>query len=54
MFGYKENKLSLEKAVSGISAQRAIYINDYLYVIGDNEIIVLDETNWQKAGSLEF
>ena len=54
VFSYKENKFSLEKAVSGISAQRAIYINDYLYIIGRDKIIVLDETNWQKVGSLGF
>jgi len=54
VFGYEENKLSLEKAISGINAQRAIYINNYLYIIGSDKIVVLDETNWQKAGSLDF
>ncbi len=54
VFSYKDNKLSLAKAVSGINAQRAVYINNYLYVIGSDKIVVLDETSWQKTGSLDF
>ena len=54
IFSYKNDKLEMVKAISGISAKRAIYINDYLYIIGENKIIVLDESNWEKVKELEF
>lgn len=54
IFSYKGNKLELERAVSDISAKRAIYINDYLYIIGENKIVVLNELNWEKVNELEF
>lgn len=54
VFSYKDNKLELKKAVSEISARRAIYIDDYLYIIGDNKITVLDEINWEKIKELEI
>lgn len=54
IFSYANNKLSLKKAVSGINSKRAIYINDYLYVIGDNKISVLDENTWEKIKEFEF
>ncbi|MDI6799042.1 MAG: beta-propeller domain-containing protein [Candidatus Aenigmarchaeota archaeon] len=54
VFSYKANKLSLTKAVSGISARRAIYIEDYLYIIGENKIVVLDENSWEKVKEMEL
>jgi uncharacterized secreted protein with C-terminal beta-propeller domain len=54
IFFYKENKLELKRAVSDISAKRAIYINDYLCIIGENKIVVLNELNWEKIKELEF
>lgn len=54
IFSYKNDKLVLIKAVSQISAKRAIYIEDYLYIIGDNKIIVLDENSWEKIKELEI
>ena len=54
VFSYKNDKLDLIKVVSDISARRAIYINDYLYVIGDDKITVLDEDNWKKIKEIEI
>lgn len=54
IFSYKNDKLSLVKAVSDISAKRAIYINDYLYIIGNDKISVLNETDWEKVNELKF
>jgi len=54
IFSYQNNKFELKRAVSDISAKRAIYINDYLYIIGDNKIVVLNELNWEKINELEF
>jgi len=54
VFSYKNDKLSLVKAVSDINPKRAIYINDYLYMVGDNKISVLDETTWEKIKEFTF
>lgn len=54
IFSYKNNELELKRAVSNITAKRAIYINDYLYIIGDNKIVTLNETNWERVNELEF
>ncbi len=54
VFSYTNDQLSLTKAVSGVRARRAIYINDYLYIIGDNELVVLNEIDWERINELEF
>jgi uncharacterized secreted protein with C-terminal beta-propeller domain len=54
IFSYKDEKLELKRAVSDISAKRAIYINDYLYIIGENKIVILNELNWEKVNEIEF
>jgi uncharacterized secreted protein with C-terminal beta-propeller domain len=54
VFSYKDDQLSLAKAVSGAQAKRALYINDYLYIIGDNQITVLNENDWEKVNELEL
>jgi len=54
IFSYKNNELSLVKTVSETSVRRAIYIDDYLYIIGDNNIVVLNELNWERVKELEL
>jgi len=54
VFSYEDDDLELVKAVSDVRARRAIYIEDYLYIIGDNEIVVLDENSWEKVNDIEF
>jgi uncharacterized secreted protein with C-terminal beta-propeller domain len=54
VFSYKNNALSLVKTVSETSVRRAIYINDYLYIIGDSNIVVLNELNWERVKELEL
>ena len=45
--------LRIVKAVKG-SAVRAIYIDDYLYIIGPEEIRVYDENSWEKVAELSL
>jgi inhibitor of cysteine peptidase len=47
-------KLSLQKAISQNSVKRAIYINDYLYIIGEDKITVLNEADWEKVNELSL
>jgi inhibitor of cysteine peptidase len=54
IFSYAGDTLKLAKAVSDIQAKRAIYINDLLYVIGQDKLVVLDENNWERVGELEL
>ena len=54
IFSYAGDKLELVKAVSDIQAERAVYINDYLYIVGDNKVVVLDESDWQTVSELNF
>lgn len=54
IFSYSGNNLEMVRVVSEIQAKRALYINDYLYVIGENEIRVIDENNWEEVNELEF
>lgn len=54
IFSYEGDELKLKKAVSGISARRALYINDYLYIISDTEITVLNELDWTEVNKLEL
>ena len=54
VFSYENDELKLKKAISQTSARRAIYIDDYLYIISDNEITVLNEITWDKVNELEL
>jgi uncharacterized secreted protein with C-terminal beta-propeller domain len=54
VFSYAGDKLKLERAVSNISAKRAIYLDDFMYIIGDNKIVVLDETTWKNVKEFEL
>ncbi len=54
IFSYADRKLTMVKAVTGVQAKRALFINDYLYVVGDSRITVFDELNWQKKAELDL
>ncbi|MFH1314936.1 MAG: beta-propeller domain-containing protein [Candidatus Uhrbacteria bacterium] len=54
IFSYEDDNLQLEKAVAGINAKRAIYVNDNLYIFGQDEIVVLDENTWERVGELDL
>ncbi len=54
IFSYAGNKLTMVKAVSGINPRRALYINDYLYILADNKIVVVNENDWQSVNQLEL
>ena len=54
IFSYSDEKLELIKAISTVAARRAVYINDYLYIVGDNAVVVLNEKDWEKVNELEL
>lgn len=54
IFSYENNKFKLVKTIIQISAKRALFINDYLYIAGDDKITILNETDWEKVNELAF
>jgi inhibitor of cysteine peptidase len=54
VFSYESGALKLVKAISDFAVHRAVYINDYLYVIGDNNLSVFSESNWEKINELDI
>ncbi|MBN1168541.1 beta-propeller domain-containing protein [Candidatus Woesebacteria bacterium] len=54
VFSYANQTFSLERAVSNISAKRALFINDYLYVVGDEAVVVLNMDNWEEVNRLTY
>ncbi|MCX2819011.1 beta-propeller domain-containing protein [Haladaptatus sp. F3-133] len=53
VFSYDDG-LELEKAVNVTDAKRAAYINDYMYVVSDHEVVALDENDWTRTGRVEI
>jgi inhibitor of cysteine peptidase len=54
IFSYDNNKLVLTKALSKTGIKRALYLDDYLYIIGQEEISVINENDWTEVNKLEF
>jgi uncharacterized secreted protein with C-terminal beta-propeller domain len=54
IFSYTDNQLTLVKKTENIQAKRAIFINNYLYVIGQNNIVVLSIGDWTEVNKLTF
>ena len=53
-FSYENDKLSLEATTAGWAVRRAVYIDDYYYIIGDDKITVLDSNTWDEVETLTF
>ncbi|MEA1958555.1 MAG: beta-propeller domain-containing protein [Chloroflexota bacterium] len=54
VFSYENDRLELVKAISGVDAERALYIDDYLYVVGDDKVVVYDEVSWEQVSELDL
>lgn len=52
VFSYKSDNLKMVKAVSEVQTKRAVYMDDYLYIIGEDQIVVLSENTWQRINQL--
>lgn len=52
VFSYRGDELKLASAISDIRARRALYLGDYLYVVADDKISVLNEADWTKVNEL--
>ena len=55
VFDYTDSELSLETHVeTDGNALRAMYINDYMYVFGESELVVVDETDWERERTVSL
>jgi uncharacterized secreted protein with C-terminal beta-propeller domain len=54
IFSYSSNKLELVKTIPAYGARRAIYLDDWLYIIADTKIVVLNELTWEIVNELEL
>lgn len=54
ILSYADNKLTLVKAAQMSQAKRAIYVNDYFYVVGDSQIKVYSEKDWSEAKAFDL
>lgn len=54
VFSYKDDKFEMLKAVGENQVQRALYLDDYLYVIANENITVLDMKNWVEIKKFDI
>lgn len=54
VFRYTDDTLTLATVVTGLQAERAVYIQDNLYVIGDRSLAVVRESDWQRVRDVSY
>ena len=54
VFSYEDDKLEMVKAIDKYQVKRALYLNDYLYVISYEGIVVLNENDWTEVNDFEL
>ncbi|MEK7560745.1 MAG: beta-propeller domain-containing protein [Patescibacteria group bacterium] len=54
VFSYHNAELALRAAAADVRARRALFLDDYLYIVGDNRVVVLDEKNWKEVNALDL
>lgn len=54
VISYAGDTLSLRATIAQDQVKRAIYIEDMLYVIGQNQIVVVDENTWKEVKTLKL
>ena len=54
IFSYENNKISLAKAIADYQVKRALYIDDYLYVLAEDKITILNEEDWTEVNNLDL
>lgn len=54
IFSFSEDKISLKKTIQERQVKRALYIDDYLYIVSARKITVLDQNDWRTIKELDF
>ncbi|USN53356.1 MAG: beta-propeller domain-containing protein [Candidatus Nomurabacteria bacterium] len=54
VISYTNGTLSEVKKIEGFAVQRALYIDNTLYVLGSSEVSAVDETSWETISSVSL
>ncbi len=54
VFSYKNKKLDLVKSIVVNNPKRALYIDNYAYIVGQREIVAVDENSWERVGEISI
>jgi len=54
VFSYDAHTINLVKALEAPQVKRALYMNDYLYIVSDTGISSFKEGTWEKAGDFYY
>ncbi|MFC4987052.1 beta-propeller domain-containing protein [Saliphagus infecundisoli] len=54
VFDYEDGLERVRTVETDGPALRAMYVEDYLYVFGDEELVVVDETTWEEEAYLDL
>ncbi len=54
IFSYAGEEIELEKSISGYDIKRALFIDDYFYIVGSEGIKVIEAGSWVTVDSLDF
>lgn len=54
VLSYRGNRLEVVREMENVTARRAVYLDDYLYVISEGNLTVLDERTWETVNEIEL
>lgn len=54
IFSFSGKEFALKRVVTDITAKRALYINNFLYIAGDDAIVVINLSDYSEAAKLEL
>lgn len=54
IFSYANDQIELVKAVSLPEVKRALYLDNYMYILANDYMAVLDENTWEKVSELSL
>lgn len=54
VISYAGSDLRVVGLVENVTARRAVYLDDYLYVISEERVTVLDERTWETVNEIEL
>lgn len=54
VFSYENAKINPVLKTEILEISRAVYLDNFLYLIGSRSIVVFDENTWQKVGEITF
>jgi len=54
VFSYANDNLELVRTINLDNVQRALYIGDYMYIMANDYVAILNENDWEKVNDLDL